>query len=1105
MKNTRILNLVKYLLLGVFPVINCFSISTEEKYDQNKLSVNSDEIVFYSNGSIFSPVIVLQEEAVVTWSWEDNTTSNSLTPTKNYGTAKLRRNSLKVTPWSAVRRINIGYDALDGGSSSIELVADQKVSLVENLNLVAPYLKEWCSSYSRLVSLDFSNFTNIETIECFNSLSLKYLQLANTPKLKRVCFEDNDLINFDLRDCNSLEDIRGALNNFSTITFPTQTENIWHICVWSNPITNQNLFNNLSQFPMIAELWIPKTNQQGELVISKSHPTRSVSIWGWNNKYSSLDLRGAYKNSKAHGLININNNQLTTVDIAGCIQIKELNLSYNKLESFAIDKILKQVDEYGTSNGKIDLRSNQPPTYTGLVYKSNLENRGWIVNTDPNIPIETISVSSATGTLITTDNGTLQLSASILPTDATTKTVSWSVVNVTGKASISASGLLSAEKDGTVKAIATATDGSGVKGELTITISNQVVPVESISVSSASGTLITTDNGTAQLSASILPADATTKTVSWSVVNVTGNASISASGLLSAEKDGTVKAIATANDGSGVKGELTITISNQVIPVESISVSSASGTSITYDNGTLQLSASILPSDATTKSVIWSVMNVTGNASISASGLLTAEKDGTVKAIATANDGSGVKGELTITISNQVIPVESISVNSIGESIINSDNGTLQVVATAFPDDTTNKSVIWSVMNVTGKASISASGLLTAEKDGTVKAIATAADGSNVKGELTINISNQIIPVESISVSSASGTSITTDNGTLQLSASILPADATTKTVSWSVVNVTGKASISASGLLTAEKDGTIKAIATATDGSGVKGELTITISNQVVSVESISVSSASGTSITADNGTLQLSASILPADATTKTVSWSVVNVTGKASISASGLLSAEKDGTVKAIATATDGSGVKGELIITISNQVIPVETITILDNLKNDTINGIATKLSLKAVVTPQNATNSNVNWIVESITGQAKIDQNGELTTISEGSIKVIVKALDDSKYTTHKEYIIAIPVLLEQHNSLDNVKLFPNPASGTIQIHFDKMPLHGVTLEVRNPLGQLLLNKIIFENRSELSLKQYNYSLFFVTIIDKNSVSTHKIVNGSFQK
>ena len=62
------------------------------------------------------------------------------------------------------------------------------------------------------------------------------------------------------------------------------------------------------------------------------------------------------------------------------------------------------------------------------------------------------------------------------------------------------------------------------------------------------------------------------------------------------------------------------------------------------------------------------------------------------------------------------------------------------------------------------------------------------------------------IPVTSISVTGASGsTTITTDNGTLQLTATVTPSDATNKTVTWSVVNGTGQATINSTGLVTAE------------------------------------------------------------------------------------------------------------------------------------------------------------------------------------------------------------------------------------------------------------------------------------------------------------
>ncbi len=66
--------------------------------------------------------------------------------------------------------------------------------------------------------------------------------------------------------------------------------------------------------------------------------------------------------------------------------------------------------------------------------------------------------------------------------------------------------------------------------------------------------------------------------------------------------------------------------------------------------GAFSSRATVSPANATNKSVTWSVVNGTGQATISATGLVTAITNGTVTARATANDGSGVFGTLVITI-----------------------------------------------------------------------------------------------------------------------------------------------------------------------------------------------------------------------------------------------------------------------------------------------------------------------------------------------------------------------------------------------------------------------------------------------------------------------
>ena len=360
------------------------------------------------------------------------------------------------------------------------------------------------------------------------------------------------------------------------------------------------------------------------------------------------------------------------------------------------------------------------------------------------IPVTSIVVSGAGGSSnITTDNGTLQLTAAVSPTTATNKAVTWSVVNGTGQASVNSTGLVTAITSGTVTARATANDGSGIFGTLVITITNQTIPVTGITVTGAGGSSqITSDNGTLQLTAAVSPTTATNKAVTWSVVNGTGQASINATGLVTAITGGTVTARATANDGSGVYGELILTITISFIPVSNISVAGEGGTtSIAIDDGTLQLIASVSPSNATDKTVIWSLVSGIRHAEINTQGVLTAFSNGKVTVRATAKDGSAVFGQTEITISKQIIRVSDIKIKLTSKSsLITSVEGTLTLEAIISPIEATIQSVTWSIINISGQATVNEKGLVTALAEGTVIARATANDGSGVFGEFEINI-----------------------------------------------------------------------------------------------------------------------------------------------------------------------------------------------------------------------------------------------------------------------------------------------------------------------------------------------------------------------------
>ena len=83
---------------------------------------------------------------------------------------------------------------------------------------------------------------------------------------------------------------------------------------------------------------------------------------------------------------------------------------------------------------------------------------------------------------------------------------------------------------------------------------------------------------------------------------------------------------------------------------------------------------------------------------------------------------------------------------------------------------------------------------------------------------------------------------ISSDNGTLQMSAVILPVNADFQRVKWSVTNETGQATMSETGLLTARTNGIVTVKADAIDGSWIQGTYEVTISGQHIEVGELSV-----------------------------------------------------------------------------------------------------------------------------------------------------------------------------------------------------------------------------------------------------------------------
>jgi hypothetical protein len=176
-------------------------------------------------------------------------------------------------------------------------------------------------------------------------------------------------------------------------------------------------------------------------------------------------------------------------------------------------------------------------------------------------------------------------------------------------------------------------------------------------------------------------------------------------------------------------------------------------------------------------------------------------------------------------------------------------------------------------------------------------------------------------PVNDIQISSEGDITQIMTGEELQFSSTVLPLEASNPTVKWQVNNLTGSATISQDGLLTALTEGNVDVIATAEDGSGVNSSLSISILGATVMVSEISIASAEDVNTMEEGEILEFTALVLPENASNQHVSWSVINGSGTGTICGCGYLSAITEGTVDVVATALDSSGISSSFAVTIT----------------------------------------------------------------------------------------------------------------------------------------------------------------------------------------
>lgn len=643
------------------------------------------------------------------------------------------------------------------------------------------------------------------------------------------------------------------------------------------------------------------------------------------------------------------------------------------------------------ANGTVSLKAKGSATVKMSVYASASATTPLLeksVNVTVKQPVTGVSITSANGSNTVNAGDTLQLTAKVSPSNASDTSVTWSS-NSTGIAQVSTTGLVTGVAAGTAVITAKANDGSNKSATFTVTVTKKVIKVTKISLSAS--TLLTKVGYTKKITATVTPTNADNREVTWSSSAPTV-ASVDQSGNITAKSVGNATITVTAKDGSGVTATCWVNVTD--IKVTGITLNK---TTLNIKTGaTEQLTAKVQPTDATNSKVTWS-SNEPTVAEVDQTGMITAKKEGSAVITVTAQDGSGKTATCQVNVTD--IKVSGITLSASTLAMQTEDVKQLSVT-NVTPANATNKALKWESKN-TWVATVDESGNVTAKNPGEATITVTAADNGGAQATCKVTVTERTVPVIKVTQIQLSQTRASLIEGKeLQLTATVLPTDATNQSLAWSS-SVEGVATVDPTGKVTAIKAGTTVITATAKDDSGISASCTVQVTVPTVKVTGITLNKTTASVV--KGKTVALTATVTPDTATDKTIKWTTSNK-NVATVSTDGVVTAVAAGTAIITATAADDSGVKATCKITVTNPVIKVTRVT-LNKTTASVVKGKT--LTLTATVTPTNATNKNVTW-KSSNTKIATVDGNGKVTAVTAGTVTITCTAIaDKSKSATCK--------------------------------------------------------------------------------------------------
>jgi uncharacterized protein YjdB len=409
-----------------------------------------------------------------------------------------------------------------------------------------------------------------------------------------------------------------------------------------------------------------------------------------------------------------------------------------------------------------------------------------------------------------------------------------------------------------------------------------------------------------------------------------------------------------------------------------------------------QLQATIVPADAANPEVSW----MTSNPSIATinEGLVTAVGEGSAVITVTAADG-GWTATCNVTVSSVEVKVKKVVMNFSDTTI--SIGASLDLVASVIPSNATQRALTWtkrgddtsaiSISRPVGSTSDSVM-TVTGISEGKARVVATTASG--YWASCNVTVTKAYVPITDFSVSPTSlSVSI---NQSSSISASILPTNATDKTVTWTSDDPL-TATVDKYGNVTGVSKGSATITAVPNDNKALAATCTVTVLGYA-NVTNISLSKSSATLNIGRTDTVTFT--VTPSYAHDKSVSCtssdpSVASVSMPASDRF--VVKALKAGTATVTAKANDEGGKYSNFSVTVLKDTVKVASVSM--NSKDTVLNftkSMADSLKLTATVYPVDATDQRLIW-TSSNAMVAFVRQNGMVIAIGEGRSDIVVRS------------------------------------------------------------------------------------------------------------